>query len=31
VKSIVSVEFSDKRPVSFWEKLQSSEYGFWPT
>jgi sulfoxide reductase catalytic subunit YedY len=29
VKSIVSVEFSDKRPVSFWEKLQSSEYGFW--
>ncbi len=29
VKSIVSVEFTDKRPVSFWEKLQSSEYGFW--
>jgi sulfoxide reductase catalytic subunit YedY len=29
VKSIVSVEFSDKRPVSFWEKLQASEYGFW--
>lgn len=29
VKSIVSVEFSDKRPVSFWEKLQSREYGFW--
>ena len=29
VKSIVSIEFSDKRPVSFWEKLQSSEYGFW--
>ena len=29
VKSIVSVEFSDKRPSTFWEKLQSSEYGFW--
>ena len=29
VKSIVSVDFTDKRPVSFWEKLQSSEYGFW--
>ncbi|MBS0520432.1 MAG: protein-methionine-sulfoxide reductase catalytic subunit MsrP [Proteobacteria bacterium] len=29
VKAIVSVEFTDKRPVCFWEKLQSSEYGFW--
>jgi sulfoxide reductase catalytic subunit YedY len=29
VKSIVSIEFTDKRPVSFWEKLQDSEYGFW--
>jgi len=29
VKSIVTVSFSDKRPVTFWEKLQSSEYGFW--
>ena len=29
VKSIVSVEFTDKRPISFWEQLQSSEYGFW--
>jgi sulfoxide reductase catalytic subunit YedY len=29
VKSIVSVDFTDKRPVSFWEALQSSEYGFW--
>ena len=29
VKSIVSIEFTDKKPVSFWEKLQSSEYGFW--
>jgi sulfoxide reductase catalytic subunit YedY len=29
VKSIVSIEFTDKRPVSFWEKIQSGEYGFW--
>ncbi len=29
VKAIVSVEFTDKRPISFWEQLQSSEYGFW--
>ena len=29
VKSIVRVEFTDKRPVGYWEKLQSSEYGFW--
>jgi sulfoxide reductase catalytic subunit YedY len=29
VKSIVSIEFTDKRPVPFWERLQSSEYGFW--
>ena len=29
VKSIVSTDFTDKRPVSFWEKLQASEYGFW--
>jgi len=29
VKSIVSLEFSDKRPATFWEALQSSEYGFW--
>ena len=29
VKSIVSIQFTDKRPVSFWEALQSSEYGFW--
>ena len=29
VKSIVTVTFTDKRPVSYWEKLQSSEYGFW--
>jgi sulfoxide reductase catalytic subunit YedY len=29
VKSIVSIEFTDKRPRTFWEALQSSEYGFW--
>jgi methionine sulfoxide reductase catalytic subunit len=28
-KSIVKVEFTDKRPSSFWEQLASSEYGFW--
>ncbi len=22
-------EFTDKRPVSFWEQLQGREYGFW--
>ena len=29
VKAINLVEFTDKRPVSFWEELQASEYGFW--
>jgi sulfoxide reductase catalytic subunit YedY len=29
VKSIVSFNFTDKRPVSYWEHLQASEYGFW--
>lgn len=29
VKSIVSFTFTDKRPRSFWEGLQGSEYGFW--
>jgi sulfoxide reductase catalytic subunit YedY len=29
VKSIVSFTFTDKRPKSFWEGLQASEYGFW--
>jgi len=28
-KSIVKIEFTDKRPLSFWEQLQDSEYGFW--
>ena len=29
IKSIVRFTFTDKRPVSFWEELQASEYGFW--
>jgi sulfoxide reductase catalytic subunit YedY len=29
VKAIVSVDFTDKRPVGLWEQLQGSEYGFW--
>jgi methionine sulfoxide reductase catalytic subunit len=29
IKSIVRFNFTEKRPVSFWESLQSSEYGFW--
>ena len=29
VKSIVHFSFTDKRPVSFWETVQASEYGFW--
>ena len=29
IKSIVRFTFTDKQPVSFWEKLQKSEYGFW--
>ena len=29
IKSIVKFSFTDKRPTSFWQKLQSSEYGFW--
>ncbi len=29
VKSIVKFTFTDQRPVSFWEKLQGNEYGFW--
>ena len=28
-KSIVHFEFTDKRPTSYWEALQASEYGFW--
>ncbi len=29
IKSIVSFEFTDKRPKGYWEALQASEYGFW--
>lgn len=29
VKSISKFTFTDKQPVSFWQQLQSSEYGFW--
>ena len=29
VKSIVKMTFTDKRPTTFWEGLQPSEYGFW--
>jgi methionine sulfoxide reductase catalytic subunit len=29
IKSIVRFSFTDQRPVSFWEALQASEYGFW--
>ena len=29
LKSIVRFEFTDKRPLSFWEEIQGSEYGFW--
>jgi len=29
IKSIRRVSFVEERPVSFWEELQSAEYGFW--
>jgi sulfoxide reductase catalytic subunit YedY len=29
VKSITHFTFTDKRPKSYWEALQDSEYGFW--
>jgi methionine sulfoxide reductase catalytic subunit len=29
VKSLVLFEFTEERPVSFWEAIQASEYGFW--
>jgi sulfoxide reductase catalytic subunit YedY len=28
-KSIVKITFAEKRPKTFWEGIQSSEYGFW--
>ena len=29
VKSIIRVTLAEERPVSFWEQLVPSEYGFW--
>jgi methionine sulfoxide reductase catalytic subunit len=29
VKSIVSIDFVEKRPATFWESLAPDEYGFW--
>lgn len=29
IKGIVRFQFSEVRPVSFWEEIQASEYGFW--
>ena len=29
IKSAVRLTFTDERPVSFWEEIQASEYGFW--
>ena len=29
IKSIVEINFTSKRPVSFWETLANNEYGFW--
>ncbi len=29
IKSIVRFTFTEKRPKSFWEKVQGREYGFW--
>ncbi len=28
-KSVVRITLTDRRPVSFWERIQASEYGFW--
>lgn len=28
-KSVVRFTFTQKRPVNFWQEIQSSEYGFW--
>ena len=28
-KGLVSIRLTDQRPVSFWEKIQPREYGFW--
>jgi sulfoxide reductase catalytic subunit YedY len=29
IKSVTKIEFTDQRPKTFWETIQSSEYGFW--
>jgi sulfoxide reductase catalytic subunit YedY len=29
IKSLVRLSFTDKRPKTFWEAIQASEYGFW--
>ncbi len=29
IKSIVRISFVSEQPVSFWQKLQGGEYGFW--
>ncbi|MGH6948952.1 MAG: protein-methionine-sulfoxide reductase catalytic subunit MsrP [Kiloniellales bacterium] len=29
IKGIVRFEFVEERPLSFWEEVQGSEYGFW--
>ncbi len=29
IKSVTRISFVEERPVSFWEELQSAEYGFW--
>ncbi len=29
IKSVVRMTLTEERPVSFWEELQSAEYGFW--
>jgi sulfoxide reductase catalytic subunit YedY len=29
IKSIVRISFTKERPVSFWEKIADTEYGFW--
>ena len=29
IKSIVKINFSSKRPVSYWEQINAKEYGFW--
>ena len=26
---MVRITLTDRRPVSFWERIQASEYGFW--